>query len=366
MTTRRKFLKILGGGTILAAAGITTFALTRTPTKALAPWDTATTYTEPRRRALAHALLAPNPHNRQPWLIELKGDDTVILHRDDTRELPMTDPYNRQIFIGLGCFIEQMIIAASTDGYTIDLSLFPEGETGPVAYATFKKGGTPNPLAAQIQRRHCNKKPYEDRQIDQTTAADLSAHATIITDPTQTALLRDLTWQAFNVELNTERTLRESVDLMRIGKAEINANPDGIELSGTFFDAARQFGLITEASLMDTKSATFAPVLEGYRKTFAATPAFAVVTTPTNTRHNQIEAGRRWLRLHLKVTEGGLGLHPVSQALQEYPEMAAHYETVHDMLATQGETVQMLGRLGYGPDAPRTPRWALETRMLNG
>ena len=110
MTTRRKFLKILGGGTILAAAGATTFAMTRTPTKALAPWQAATNYTEPRRRALAHALLAPNPHNRQPWLIELKGEDTVILHRDETRELPMTDPFNRQIFIGC-CYDDKAVVS---------------------------------------------------------------------------------------------------------------------------------------------------------------------------------------------------------------------------------------------------------------
>jgi hypothetical protein len=35
--SRRKFLKILGGGTILAATSATTFALTRTPRAALAP-----------------------------------------------------------------------------------------------------------------------------------------------------------------------------------------------------------------------------------------------------------------------------------------------------------------------------------------
>ena len=47
-------------------------------------------------------------------------------------------------------------------------------------------------------------------------------------------------------------------------------------------------------------------------------------------------------------------------------EMAAHYKATHEMLAKPGETVQMLGRLGYGPETPFTPRWPLETRILNG
>ena len=62
----------------------------------------------------------------------------------------------------------------------------------------------------------------------------------------------------------------------------------------------------------------------------------------------------------------GLSLHPVSQALQEYPEMAAHYAQAHELLAQEGHTVQMLGRVGYGPDIPRTPRWPLEAKLTRG
>jgi len=93
-----------------------------------------------------------------------------------------------------------------------------------------------------------------------------------------------------------------------------------------------------------------------------------VGTTPGNSRLDQIAAGRRWWRLHLAATALGVSVHPVSQALQEYPEMAKHYDAVHDMLAQGasqgGETVQMLGRLGYGPAVLRSPRWPLESRFI--
>ncbi|MFN4159062.1 MAG: hypothetical protein ACK4GO_11745 [Gemmobacter sp.] len=90
-----------------------------------------------------------------------------------------------------------------------------------------------------------------------------------------------------------------------------------------------------------------------------------MVTTPGNTRADQIAARRRWLRLNLTTTARGLALHPVSQTLQEFPEMTGPYARAHALLAAPGETVQMLGRLGYGPPTPRTPRWPLETRMRN-
>jgi hypothetical protein len=58
-------------------------------------------------------------------------------------------------------------------------------------------------------------------------------------------------------------------------------------------------------------------------------------------------------------------MQPLSQALQEYPEMAAHYARAHEILAGPGETVQMLGRMGYGPTIGPSPRWPLETRLKN-
>ena len=96
----------------------------------------------------------------------------------------------------------------------------------------------------------------------------------------------------------------------------------------------------------------------------SSTQAYAVIRTAGNAREDQIEAGRRWLRLNLTTTALGLALHPVSQALQEYPEMEAHYAAAHAMLAEPGETVQMLGRLGHGPDAPVSPRWPVEAKMI--
>jgi hypothetical protein len=97
-----------------------------------------------------------------------------------------------------------------------------------------------------------------------------------------------------------------------------------------------------------------------------STPAYAVITSAKNDRLSQVAAGASWLRLNLKTTELGLALHPVSQALQEYDEMATLYDRSHELLAKDGETVQMLGRLGYGPLTKPAPRWPLEAKLLNG
>jgi len=54
-------------------------------------------------------------------------------------------------------------------------------------------------------------------------------------------------------------------------------------------------------------------------------------------------------------------MQPVSQSLQEYPEMKPHYSRIHEMLAEGDETIQMLGRLGYASAKGPAPRWPLES-----
>ncbi|MEL6316639.1 MAG: twin-arginine translocation pathway signal protein, partial [Pseudomonadota bacterium] len=340
------------------------FLSTRTPHAALAPWAAAGAEPEPRRFALSYAILAPNPHNRQPWLVDLSTPDTVILHRDLERDLPQTDPYARQLTIGLGCFLELMDLAAGAAGKRVQTALYPDGEDGPVAVARFGAGGVEDPLFAHALARRSCKEPFSERAVGDAAAAALAPYADIHRDPERVAALKDLIWRAFQIEMTTPRTLKESVDLMRFGKSEINARPDGIDLGGPFLESMMLLGVVSREAQLDPSSAGFQEGLRIYRETFAATPAFAAIRTQGAARADQIAAGRLWLRLNLAATAAGLALHPVSQALQEFPEMRAAREEAHALLAEPGETVQMLGRLGYGPSTPQTPRWPLETRIV--
>lgn len=69
--------------------------------------------------------------------------------------------------------------------------------------------------------------------------------------------------------------------------------------------------------------------------------------------------------MNLAATGLGLGFQPLSQALQEYPEMAAHYAAIHTRLAPQGGTVQMLSRIGDADQPPPSPRWPLDAKIIN-
>jgi hypothetical protein len=373
---RRNFLKLTGGGGVLAAAGGGLFAATRTPNDALAPWGLVGGYDDPRKNALSHAILAPNPHNRQPWMIHLDGDDGLTLFFDTDKQLPHTDPFDRQLTIGLGCFLELMRMAANADGYEVDVTLFPEGEdedgldTRPIAKATFTQAAAVrDPLFEHVLNRRSNKEPYDTvravpadalaRILQVARLSDLGG--SIGTD--DIAYWRALTTKALQLEIDTPRTYQESVDLFRIGKAEINANPDGIDFSGVMFESLALVGVMTRESLLDTNSTGYQEGLKAVLANTETAMGHVWMVTQGNARADQIAAGSDWLRINLACTAEGLGFQPLSQALQEYPEMAQIYGETHQRLAPGGGTVQMLARIGYGPNIAVSPRWSIESKI---
>src|SRR5476649_1358479 len=95
--SRKSFLRILGGGVVVAAgAAVAIPRLDAMPAAAVEGWSgPGAAETDPRRRALSWALLAPNPHNLQSWSVDLSQPGTIALHVDRARLLPQTDPFSR-------------------------------------------------------------------------------------------------------------------------------------------------------------------------------------------------------------------------------------------------------------------------------
>ncbi len=123
--------------------------------------------------------------------------------------------------------------------------------------------------------------------------------------------------------------------------------------------------LVQAAEVIEGKS--YAPPLgEGMKAVLANTETamgHVWMVTEGNSRRDQIAAGGDWLRVNLASTGEGLEFQPLSQALQEYPEMAALYRDTHARLAPNGGTVQMLARIGYGRTVDASPRWPLESKL---
>jgi hypothetical protein len=382
--SRRKALYTVAGAAVALVGAGGLFAATRTPNKALRPWsdiDTAPP-ADIRIDAFRHAILAPNPHNRQPWRIKLVGSDQALISCDLEKRLPQTDPFDRQILIGFGCFLELARIVAAERGVRMDIEPFPEGLPGerldqrPVASVRFTKDPSVrrDPLFAFIPTRRSNKRPYdmtkpvaEQALVALAGSAIPSAGLRVVATKDDKLLqsLRALSWDAWLIEFETRHTWQETVDLMRIGKAEIEANPDAVSVGGAFLDTMALTGQLTREKMATPGTTAHNSAIGRYKPTLASGMAYGWIITDGNTRRDQLLAGQAWVRFNLEATRQNLGFHPISQALQEYPEMKAEYARAHTMLgAKPGQCVQMLVRLGHGEEISKTPRWPLEAKLV--
>lgn len=374
---RRQFIRLAGGGAILAATGGLAGCSSAMPEAAVQAWrDPGATQADVRRFMLAHALLAPNPHNRQPWIADLREAGRIHLLCDGERLLPETDPFGRQILIGCGAFVELAVIAAAQRGLGVQVDLFPDGppaaNTLPagtrVATLTLGAAGSakPDPLFAQIPRRHTRKTAYDNqRALPGTLAAAWTAtaqafglRAGLVTGEAAMAPIRQVTREAFEIETTTAKTWLESARLIRIGPDAIAKHRDGISLNDPFVRLVHSVGVFDPMKVPAPGSSDFKRVMDRWVP-FESGSGYWWLAGADNARATQVATGRAYVRQHLQATAAGADMHPLSQALQEFPEMRGPYAAVHKLLGVDpgSGAVQMLARVGFAtqPSGP-TPR----------
>jgi hypothetical protein len=380
MNHRRRFLALSGGGVVLAAAPISGCS-TALPQGAIKAWLPIAQDTEIRRWILAHALLAPNPHNRQPWIADLSRDNEISLICDSQRLLPETDPFGRQILIGCGAFIELAVIAAAKRGIKLDVQLFPNGAPDPaklpqqtlVARMTLglTNSATLDALFEVIHQRHTNKGEYDSsRMIDESAVQKLLAEINkagmqggVLRENLALQKIKAIAKQAYEIELTTPRTYLESARLFRIGAAEIEQHRDGIAINGVMPRLMSGLGLFKRMDIPIQGNANYELTMKRWLP-FETGSGFLWIATGGNTREQQILAGRAYLRAHLVATSQGIDMHPLSQALQEFAEVRPYYQQMHQLLGfdPNKNTVQMLARVGYALNtAEGTPRRELDS-----
>ncbi|MCU0774998.1 MAG: twin-arginine translocation pathway signal protein [Ideonella sp.] len=382
---RRRFIRLVGGGVVTAAAGGALSGCSAgMPPEAIAPWSGPGQESDLRRWVLAYAILAPHSHNLQSWVADLRPAGEILLFCDPQRLLPETDPFARQIMMSHGTFLELLDLAARERGHRAEIELFPAGPYDPreapdrpIARIRLvaDSAAARDPLFGQILRRRTNRSLYDlGRPVPeaawQAMAAAVAPHPVRFghVGPQAAEALqrhRDLASEAWRIELTTPRAMLETFRVLRVGAGEVARHRDGVTLLDPFPVALARLGLFDRTRAPGPDDYATTSQIKDFDAKLASTPGFLWMVTDANDRATQVNAGRAYARVQLAATAQGVSMQPLQQALQEYPEQAGPYARIHALVGapTPGSTVQMWARAGFAPEVSPAPRRGVEAIM---
>jgi hypothetical protein len=307
----------------------------------------------PRRRwkaLLRYAVQAPSSHNTQPWIFHI-ANDRVEIYPDRSRRLRIADRDCRELFVSIGCALENLLVAIEHFGYGHRVDIAEESEEGkPVAVVRLTEAQVDSAvrrgLFQEIPKRFTDRSVYASRPVESEVlqrlvdcAVEPSVTVTVSTDPDLRREVEAIVTRANNLQFGDPAWRREL------------GNWVGKGLLGTSFLVSKVSQLAV--TYLDLSGRT----TQGDRNRLETAPAIGMIRTHGNTTRERIQAGQVLERLWLCATAEGLCLHPMNQALQ-IPETKADTEELFDL---DGDAAQIIFRVGHGDGKPtETPRRPVE------
>lgn len=338
----------------------------------LEPWekDYAQKFADPRIRLTAYGVLAANGHNMQPWKIRLDKDDPMVfyLYADSDRSTSEVDPLARQMMVTQGTFLEYIHVAADKLGAPANIELFPQGgydeqnlyesmNAIPAAKVTLGKATPSNtPLYDYMFLPETNRAPYRPARLTAEQVKELESINTdenisikVFQDQENMDKLKSYVIKGAFVEAGVNRVMEESQTIFRANEYQKNRYRDGFSVEGQGTSGIRKHlmqGLVTLFPSLNNGKTASNIFIRSTQASVDNTPAYAMLITKDNSRFSQVKSGMLYSKLILAARRQGIAMQPLSQILEEYPEMHELYSAVHRDYAPEGGTIQMLVRLG--------------------
>ncbi len=303
---------------------------------------------------LHYASLAPSGHNSQPWFVRVEKKHQWVVGSDKSRLLSVVDPDNREALLSIGAFIENLVQAANFIGYDVDVEIIgKERFDADVARIWLKPGKSKQVSIQRLKNRRTVKTGLLSKEIQ---AADLKVfqEATgggLYYFPRESShgkLMAEAAVENFRVQFENESAMAEAAKWTRLSDAETMQYRDGLTTDGMEIGGFAGWWV---RNFMDKEDVTGSTWREkGVEKAMAQASEGAgwlVITSDGNRVVDLIDSGRRFQRMALIAREKNIGIHPMTQTLEEAHGQASIRENHESSMIPQ-----FMLRVGYVENYP--------------
>lgn len=298
-----------------------------------------------------YATLAANGHNTQPWKFALRQDG-IEIHPDFSRQLPVVDPDNRELWISLGCALENLVLAARAAGYAPEV-VYPYADDVIRVQLTPYTPQT-SPLFEAIPRRQSTRSVYDGRSLPpadldtiQSLPPEPGVSTRFLTAPTEMETALEYV-NAGNLRQYADRAfVDELITWLRFNKKEAISAQDGLYSRCSGNPAVpRWLGRMFVGGTKPQQQA------DADAEKFRSAAGAVVIATDTDDKTAWVRAGQLYERLALQMT----GLNIKSALLNQPIEVAELRGQFQSALGLGASQPQLLVRFGYAAALPRSLR----------
>ncbi len=310
---------------------------------------------------LKYAAMAPSSHNCRPWKVKLISDSEITVQADASRRLPEVDPTNREAFLSIGAFWENMEQAAGSLGFETHTKI-TAADTNDTDILKVKLIRRPqadessrvSPVIDTMERRATNRKKYEKTplspaHLDQCHALLPNHLAYFPRESEKGRWISNNLPEAMRQQVFHDGKQRELAEWMRFSRTRAAKGGDGLTPEMLGLPGFVRFIWYT---FMNPKSAMSRSFRKGAVKSIkdrtVHCAGFFVITGDDTSVKSLLHAGRDFQRLALKCTELKIEAHPVSQLIQESP-WNRRLETELEL----SKPVQWMVCVGYAKTHPK-------------
>lgn len=305
------------------------------------------------KEIIYYGTLAPSSHNAQMWKVKVISDYEIMVCIDKNNILPALDPTNRESFIAIGGFIENIVQAAPKYKLNAKIDILAENCSDiNVAKIRFEKSvnsENSDKKIYTIENRMCINDAYLNKKLNTKDVTSLlaeieeeSGYYLDVNSRNGQYIQRNLI-TAMKDQAIDKKKQEELANYMRLSDEEAKAKKDGITAEMIGLTGLKKWFYYAFTTKKSITSDNFIKLTVNKVKSQVNNcSGFFIITSNDNSPEALIKAGRNMERLWLKGTELKVALHPMSQIIEE----KTWKEEINGILNIDSP-IQIVMRTGY-------------------